>query len=946
MSSLRSRFSVLFAIVTVILLFFSTSLYADTLVSGEVAGEWLVEDGPYIVNGHLIVPDGEELVIEAGLSVFFNNTYRFTVEGRLEAVGTEDDSIFFGPVAGEGTSWGGFRLIDADSLTHLSYCILRAGRATGNDEVPDSVKSGANVFIYEGDVLIENCRIYNGLASNDGGGISVWAGSPAIRNCLIHNNVSQSIGGGMGIRNGSEAVVQNCVIHSNTTNHGGGGMQIRNNANPVIEDCLFQDNISSGGEDYSGQGGALYIRNNSSPTFRNCQFVGNNGFIGGAVHIRQQGTNPLFENCDFYSNAATGGSRAGGAFYIRQSAGPIIRYCRFIMNGADWGGAIYYADEPRSQIHHNLFTGNGATRGGGAVCTSVNMGDEPLVLTNCTFVNNLTIGLNDPGPNTIWARSQWFQSSNALLSSCIVLGEEPHFGEEDLVTVTYSHVQGGYDGEENSDEYPMFFNDDDAEWFLLSGLSSCVDSGDPDLPEDSDGSTNDRGWLHFPQNALEEMGDDTLQVQVINDDCETVTVMLTNTTNVPYYATPIDRWMQAEPDVLIDVSEITDDHDIYGVAWTPNGYYLSGGNGDSDPQIYHLDNDFELVDQFEQPGYPDGNGFFDLATDGESVLYGGDDGRIIEFTTDGELGLEYGGPEGLGRYTALGADFVNAHGFVDYYLGGPEGIIVRADGEMWERQRFEIGDPISAIGVKGNMRGLYILTEPDEGVYSLSSFNPDDSRLTPLYDLHPPMGHRAGGFEISQGWEAGRGKLIGIWQGDSLDGEPVGDKLYVYDIYTSWMEIHPEQRLLMPGDSVEWEISIIGGQTDEEDNGEYPYLSSYKMIVNGWGAGGDRYIELNQVVSVDDGGASSIPTEFGLSQAYPNPFNSSTTIHYQLPMRSDIEIKIFDASGREIEALVNRSLDAGNHRIVWNGAGYPSGLYFCRMVSGDISQSIRLLLIR
>jgi hypothetical protein len=72
---------------------------------------------------------------------------------------------------------------------------------------------------------------------------------------------------------------------------------------------------------------------------------------------------------------------------------------------------------------------------------------------------------------------------------------------------------------------------------------------------------------------------------------------------------------------------------------------------------------------------------------------------------------------------------------------------------------------------------------------------------------------------------------------------------------------------------------------------------------------------------------------------YPNPFNARTTISYSLPRDSEIEIAIYDITGRKIETLVQGQQTAGEHLVVWDGKDLPSGLYFYRINAGEYSQT-------
>jgi len=70
---------------------------------------------------------------------------------------------------------------------------------------------------------------------------------------------------------------------------------------------------------------------------------------------------------------------------------------------------------------------------------------------------------------------------------------------------------------------------------------------------------------------------------------------------------------------------------------------------------------------------------------------------------------------------------------------------------------------------------------------------------------------------------------------------------------------------------------------------------------------------------------------FVLFENYPNPFNSSTNIIYNLPNTSDVNITIFDINGREIELLQNEIKSIGRHTLKWNPENLPSGIYFLKM---------------
>jgi hypothetical protein len=89
-----------------------------------------------------------------------------------------------------------------------------------------------------------------------------------------------------------------------------------------------------------------------------------------------------------------------------------------------------------------------------------------------------------------------------------------------------------------------------------------------------------------------------------------------------------------------------------------------------------------------------------------------------------------------------------------------------------------------------------------------------------------------------------------------------------------------------------------------------------------------------------------IPLAFSLAPAYPNPFNASTTIRYDLPKQSDIIIAIFDLLGRKVETLMNGIQPPGSHSVVWDAKDAASGVYFYRIEAEDYTQTRKCVLLR
>lgn len=91
---------------------------------------------------------------------------------------------------------------------------------------------------------------------------------------------------------------------------------------------------------------------------------------------------------------------------------------------------------------------------------------------------------------------------------------------------------------------------------------------------------------------------------------------------------------------------------------------------------------------------------------------------------------------------------------------------------------------------------------------------------------------------------------------------------------------------------------------------------------------------------------SVLPTQWGLSQNFPNPFNPSTSIRFQLPEASIVSLKVFDALGREVAVLVDGLKASGRYIVNWNSAGVPSGVYFYRLQAGKFVETKKMILAK
>jgi hypothetical protein len=100
---------------------------------------------------------------------------------------------------------------------------------------------------------------------------------------------------------------------------------------------------------------------------------------------------------------------------------------------------------------------------------------------------------------------------------------------------------------------------------------------------------------------------------------------------------------------------------------------------------------------------------------------------------------------------------------------------------------------------------------------------------------------------------------------------------------------------------------------------------------------------LQTITSIND----DVPTPRSLSlRNYPNPFNPSTSISYNLPASSAVTLSIFDILGRKVETLVSGHQAAGHHEIIWNAGTKPSGVYFAKATTAQGSAIIKMIYLK
>ncbi len=152
-------------------------------------------------------------------------------------------------------------------------------------------------------------------------------------------------------------------------------------------------------------------------------------------------------------------------------------------------------------------------------------------------------------------------------------------------------------------------------------------------------------------------------------------------------------------------------------------------------------------------------------------------------------------------------------------------------------------------------------------------------------------------------------------------------------VYTIHLGVFDGDRIVMP-------TTVQVHVPHSKNSGAIDDGVAYEVI----GAGGAEFADGNS--SANKSALEEMPTEFQLEPNYPNPFNPSTNISYQLPEQVHVRLQVFDMTGKHVATLVDGVQSAGRYTAVFDGSGLASGVYVMRFVAGPHSQTNKMILLK
>jgi len=353
---------------------------------GNQSGSW--DYDTVFVSCDVLIPNGQQLLIEANTTVFFEGHYSIQVAGNIKATGTAENPILFTVADTAGFSdyhstnggWDGFHFEYTSAENDSSifeHCLFYYGKAAGDSingyggalQVDNFSKlrlencefhhnyafyRGGAVYANKSHFLINNCLFANNFAGNDGmdygygGGAAFRASLPDIVETTFQNNVSTGIGGGASFEY-SDPHLLNCEFRANHSGLGGAIGFLRAEPNRQIANLLIHENSST----FFG-GGIACIE--ASPKMTNLTIVSNNSAMGGGYYCNEK-ANPILANSIIWNNT-TFDSLGSQVWVWDVFSKPEFHYCN-IQGAVKWFGGSEFIGVYENNLDENPSLLNG-----------------------------------------------------------------------------------------------------------------------------------------------------------------------------------------------------------------------------------------------------------------------------------------------------------------------------------------------------------------------------------------------------------------------------------------------------------------------------------------------------------------------------------------------------------------------------------------------------------
>jgi len=516
--------------------------------------------------------------------------------------------------------------------------------------------------------------------------------------------------------------------------------------------------------------------------------------------------------------------------------------------------------------------------------------------------------------------------------------------DEQPVTGAFVSLPGGYLGDTTDDNGEFEINRIPTEQFTITvqrwGYTTLDEA---DFNFDGERELYAEIMLRHPDLELDPVD---IQVDVVQNTEAHVDITLSNPGDGPLEFTSRLRYTAAEGHLWdemdgINIGATLEDTRLQAALFFQNHFWIAGGNSgrDNPNLLYKVTRDGQLVDSWEQ-GTESIYGWRDLTTDGE-YIYGVDADYIAQID-----------PE-TGQVTDTPITCMVMPNPIHAVTYDPEAEV------------FWVSGPTSNIlGI--TPQGRYVDVVNNNNRFRISGLawyadDPDDHQLyiTSTDEFRNPI-------MVKVNYQSETDLYVchmDYYEDESPGGGDMSSELYPFTTCLVSQMQGPEDwlRLFESGTNFHW-INITPTEADVDSNG--CILIDLKLDATGFGFGecyeahiqfdhntpveGPIWLDVTMTVirqtAVEDDDLT--PYKFGIASIYPNPFNPSTTVEFALDQATDVNLTVFDLSGRVMTTLVNDHLNAGKYSLSIAGYEWPSGVYVVRLADNLRVDMQKVTLIR
>jgi len=356
--------------------------------------------------------------------------------------------------------------------------------------------------------------------------------------------------------------------------------------------------------------------------------------------------------------------------------------------------------------------------------------------------------------------------------------------------------------------------------------------------------------------------------------------------------------------------------------------------------LYKVSREGELVGEWEQTGWITSNyGWRDLTEDGE-YLYGVDSTYIAQISPEtGQVtGVRY--PSPLNPTYAVAYDAINGI----FWVGGTTTNIIGVDregnqmGVIYNRGRFRTS---GLFFCEGDPDGcpLYILSTTRDADPVVLKVDPaiTDNLVEVVYI--PLVGEeKPGGCDVTFDMYPNTWTAVIQMQGPE-------DWMRTFEVYSDfpWVHITPVDAVVEGGNGLEFDLVL-------NSEGMAPEMSCTGHIMFDHNTIEEEpfWIDVTMNVVREESVVENpaTPLSFGIESVYPNPFNPTATVDFNVDVASNIRLEIYDVSGRMITTLFTGQLAPGGYQVPITASDWAAGIYLVHLENGLRTDLRKITLIK